>query len=192
MVVRKTVSLPQPLTGQQIIGAVSAAVKANNLDLINNMGFDDGACFEVGQSSGYPYEQLRVIPEIAGETVFHPDRVYRGPLVVESHKWPVEFYPVGYSDDAPIWAVESFAAALDVRLRDLASQADSQVSESLLEQFERRYDKAPTDPAKRILFGIFNDLNGRAGFDNEWGGIDHETQEEILATNLEIVRKNLP
>ena len=63
---------------------------------------------------------------------------------------------------------------------------------TLLEEFQNRYDTKPTEPAKKILFGILNDLTGRKGFDNEWDGIDDEIKEELLAENLEIVKKNLP
>ena len=63
----------------------------------------------------------------------------------------------------------------------------------LLEEFQMRYEtQPPTDPAKKILFAVLNDLFGRSGLDNEWGAIDDETREELLATNLELVRQNLP
>lgn len=63
---------------------------------------------------------------------------------------------------------------------------------SLLEEFQDYYQKKPTDPAKKILFAVLNNLFGRRGLDNEWDGIDDETREELLANNLEIVKKNLP
>ena len=63
---------------------------------------------------------------------------------------------------------------------------------ALLEKFNNRYQKKPTDPAEKILFGVLGDLLGRKGFDNEWDGIDDEIKEELLTENLEIVKKNLP
>ena len=62
----------------------------------------------------------------------------------------------------------------------------------LLDEFQNRYQTKPTEPAKKILFGVLGDLLGRKGFDNEWDGIDDETKEELLTENLEIVQKNLP
>jgi hypothetical protein len=63
---------------------------------------------------------------------------------------------------------------------------------TLLERFDNSYHEKPTDPAERILFGVLNDLFGRKGFDNEWDNIDNDIKEELLAENLEIVKKNLP
>ena len=62
----------------------------------------------------------------------------------------------------------------------------------LLEEFENSYEEKPTDPAKKILFAVLNDLFGRKGFDNEWDTIDAEIREELLTKNLGIVKKNLP
>lgn len=63
---------------------------------------------------------------------------------------------------------------------------------SLLEEYQNRYQEEPTDPAKKILFAVLNDLFGRHGLDNEWDAIDDEIREELLAENLEIVKNNLP
>jgi len=62
---------------------------------------------------------------------------------------------------------------------------------ALLEEFENRYQEKPTDPAKKILFGVLDDLFGRRGFDNAWDVIDSAIKEELLDENLQIVRKNL-
>jgi len=63
------------------------------------------------------------------------------------------------------------------------------MEESLLE--EKYYEAKPTDPAKKILFAVLDDLFGRRGLDNAWDDIDDDVKEEILASNLEIVRKNI-
>ena len=63
---------------------------------------------------------------------------------------------------------------------------------SLLEEFRNSIQKKPTDPAKKILFAVLGDLFDRSGLDNEWYAIDDDIREEILATNLKIVEKNLP
>ncbi len=63
---------------------------------------------------------------------------------------------------------------------------------TLVQEFVRRRLEAPTDPDKKVLFAVLGNLFGRSGFDGEWDGIDQETREEILETNLEIVRANLP
>jgi len=66
------------------------------------------------------------------------------------------------------------------------------MEESLLEEFQNYNEVKPTDPAKKILFAVLDDLFGRKGLGNEWDGIDDEIREELLADNLELVRKNLP
>ncbi len=63
---------------------------------------------------------------------------------------------------------------------------------SLLDEWYDRDEKKPEDPAKKILFAVLDDLLDRSGFDDGWGMADSETKEEILATNLEKVRSNLP
>ena len=63
--------------------------------------------------------------------------------------------------------------------------------ESLLEEFQDYYKVKPTDPAKKVLFAILDNLFDRRGLGNEWGSIDDDVREELLATNLAIVRKNL-
>ena len=65
------------------------------------------------------------------------------------------------------------------------------MDESLLEEFRSRYEKKPTDPAKKVLFAILNDLFGRKGLDNAWDDIDDDVKEELLNSNLDLVRKNL-
>lgn len=54
----------------------------------------------------------------------------------------------------------------------------------LLDEYQNRFRVSPTDPAKKILFAVMNDLLGRGGFDNIWDGCDDETREEILQSNL--------
>ena len=63
---------------------------------------------------------------------------------------------------------------------------------ALLDEFQNRYDVKPTDPAKKILFAVLNDLFGRRGLDNGWDAIDDDVREELLSTNLELVQRNLP
>ena len=62
---------------------------------------------------------------------------------------------------------------------------------SLLTEFRERYKTAPTEQAKKILFGIIADLTGRKGLDHQWDNIDDDTKEELLETNLGIIRQNL-
>lgn len=62
----------------------------------------------------------------------------------------------------------------------------------LLAEFDNYPEVAPTDPAKKILFAVLFDLFGRSGLDHQWTGIDDEIKEELLETNLEIVRQNMP
>ena len=63
---------------------------------------------------------------------------------------------------------------------------------TLLEQFQNRHQEKPTSAAEKILFAVLGDLLGRKGFDDVWDDIDREIKEELLAENLEIVKKNLP
>ena len=64
-------------------------------------------------------------------------------------------------------------------------------STPLLDKFEDRYSQKPTEAAEKILFGIIGDLTGRKGLDNEWDNTDDETKEELLQTNLEIIKLNM-
>ncbi|MBP9727768.1 MAG: hypothetical protein KBD27_00155 [Candidatus Moranbacteria bacterium] len=57
----------------------------------------------------------------------------------------------------------------------------------LVDEFLNRHEKKPTEPAKKILFAVLDDLFGRKGLDNAWDDIDDEIREELLETNLEIV-----
>lgn len=46
--------------------------------------------------------------------------------------------------------------------------------------------------AKKIVATILDDMLGRGGLDEVWGGIDEDIQEEIRATWIAIVHKELP
>jgi hypothetical protein len=59
----------------------------------------------------------------------------------------------------------------------------------LLTEYYDRREKPPTDPAKKILFAVMDDLLDRRGFDNAWDGCDRDIQEEILTTNLENIKR---
>lgn len=61
---------------------------------------------------------------------------------------------------------------------------------SLLNEYYDRDKKKPTDPAKRILFAVMYNIGDRRGL--HWDDFDEDVQEEILATNLEIIHKLLP
>jgi len=61
---------------------------------------------------------------------------------------------------------------------------------TLLEEYQDRYQKPPTELAKQILFELIDDLTCRKGFD--WvENCDLETREEILETNLENIQNRL-
>lgn len=62
----------------------------------------------------------------------------------------------------------------------------------LLDEYLNQHDQEPTDPAKQILFAVMGNILDRRGFDNEWDGIDPDIQEELLQTNLALIKKNLP
>jgi len=63
--------------------------------------------------------------------------------------------------------------------------------ELLLEEYYARCTVEPTDPAKKILFAIMNNLLSRSGFNNVWNEIDNETRKEIFAENLELIYRVL-
>lgn len=62
----------------------------------------------------------------------------------------------------------------------------------LLAEFDNYPEVAPTDPAKKILFAVLFDLFNRSGLDHQWTGIRDDDKEELLNTNLRIVRLNMP
>ena len=62
---------------------------------------------------------------------------------------------------------------------------------SIREEYYGRFQNPPKDKAKKILFAIFEDILDRRGFSGAWDETDEETQNEILATNLATIQKNL-
>ena len=62
---------------------------------------------------------------------------------------------------------------------------------SLVDEYYKRLENPPQDKAKRILFGVCNDLFDRKGLEQEWSDFDGDIQEEILETNLGIIRQHL-
>lgn len=63
---------------------------------------------------------------------------------------------------------------------------------SLLDEFESRYVADPTDPARKIVFGLLDELFSRRGFDDVWDAMDRDAKEKLLAELLEQVSKHLP
>lgn len=49
----------------------------------------------------------------------------------------------------------------------------------------------PDTLAKRIAFRVLDELLDRKGFNDLWGNIDHEIQNDILSSLIEIVEKEL-
>jgi hypothetical protein len=64
-------------------------------------------------------------------------------------------------------------------------------NDTLVEEYENMSDYDPKDPAKRILFAIFEDLNDRRAVKDGLEDVDDNIMEEILRTNLEIILKNM-
>ena len=62
---------------------------------------------------------------------------------------------------------------------------------TLLDEYYDRHSNPPKGIAKKFLFAVFNDLFGRSGLDNAWDDIDPEIQEEVLQSNIELIKKNL-
>lgn len=62
---------------------------------------------------------------------------------------------------------------------------------SLVDEYYESGEKPPREIEKKILFGVFNDLLGRKGFDNAWDDVDDEIREEIFQENLNIIKGNL-
>lgn len=62
---------------------------------------------------------------------------------------------------------------------------------SLLDEYRDKLENPPEDLAKKILFDVIDDITGRR--DCDFLGVieDDEIEDEILSTNLEIIRKHL-
>ena len=55
---------------------------------------------------------------------------------------------------------------------------------NLLDEF---YENMPDTKAKKVLFGIMNNLTDRRGLSQEWDAIDPDVKNEMLITWLEII-----
>ena len=68
--------------------------------------------------------------------------------------------------------------------------ADSQTP--LLDKF-KEYPRTPSDdPAVNALLAVMDNLNGRRGIKWEIQKIDDDVMEELLQTNLGIIKKHMP
>lgn len=60
----------------------------------------------------------------------------------------------------------------------------------LLDEYEKRYEKPPTDAEKRILFTVIEDIMSRKGWKWDWENeVSDATKEEILETNFRKIRR---
>ena len=63
---------------------------------------------------------------------------------------------------------------------------------NLLQQYQDRREKPPTDPAKVALFGILADLSYRSGIGTEFDAIHDDIKEEMLGEWLDKIKTCLP
>ncbi len=108
-----TIRFDSPLTDSEIAEAVEKAVLVESRGaLVKNAFYADGDAVELGVKSGYPYEQLKVVPEDDYDGVFMLEGRYEAVQVV-SHDWSGSVYAIGHGDYAAIKAVKAFAKVLD-------------------------------------------------------------------------------
>lgn|GEM_PF-2482254 len=105
-----TVNFSRPLTGAELIAAIKAISEANGERFESVHQFDDGDAYLIGQSSGYPYRQVRVSPSREEETI-RPSSSY-DQVVVQNHSWGGMVFAVGYSEGAVVKAVCDFGDML--------------------------------------------------------------------------------
>jgi hypothetical protein len=101
---RATVTLPRPITGSELVGAIRAVITAKaerdgSAKYAEEHLYRDANVYIVGQTSGYIASQLRVRPK-DGKRYISLDGVYET-LVVESCRWPEGggYMSMVYDDD---------------------------------------------------------------------------------------------
>lgn len=101
----------QPATGIQLAALVKQVVEQGESTFVVQHRYYDGDVMSFGQTSGYPYDHIRVTPTLDGPAFFSPEENY-AEVKVTSHSWGGSVYAVGYSNQSVIDAVKKLAAAL--------------------------------------------------------------------------------
>lgn len=106
-----TVRFARPVTGNQIAALVQQIANEGRSRFVVDKRYYDGEVFQIGQSSGYPYDHIRVVPSLDGMPYFALTENY-SEVKVTSHSWQGSVYAIGYSDSAVVEAVKKFAARM--------------------------------------------------------------------------------
>jgi hypothetical protein len=101
----------QPVSGIQLAALVKRVVEQNSGRFIVQHRYYNGDVMSFGQTSGYPYDHIRVVPSIDAPAFFSPEKNYTE-VKVTSHSWGGSVYAIGYSNQSVIEAVKRLAAAL--------------------------------------------------------------------------------
>lgn len=105
-----TLTLSNARTGAEIRNAVEAVCHQRDQEPVVNEIYRNGPAFELGQVSGYPYEQFRLTPSPEDE-VFLSAETY-GQILVKDHRWPIPVYAIGYELESVVTAGVEFVNAL--------------------------------------------------------------------------------
>lgn len=111
-----TVSFGRLVTGTELMAAVKAVAETEWTRFRSDHDQADGEIYQIGQVSGYPYDNLIVIP-VGDDNGVRPHASYTQ-VVVRTNQWPDDggTYMVPYSDDDFVEAVCKFGAELDRHL----------------------------------------------------------------------------
>jgi hypothetical protein len=124
-IARKTVHFGQSLSGRELIEAVKAACGDS---FHQEMRYDDGERYLIGQRSAYPYENLLVTPSKTSASI-DPEETYDSAVVVRHDALsPGSMYSVRYDRGFEIRAVLDFAEKLPQFLPGGQQQVGPEVS----------------------------------------------------------------
>lgn len=109
----ETVSAVNRPDGEKWCRAVQHVVETLGSKFRGSERYFDGYIYEVGASSGYPYEHIRVVPSL-DVPFFSLQRNY-DKVLVTSYGWPSErSRPNGFQPELIINTVRGFAGALRI------------------------------------------------------------------------------
>lgn len=117
----ESVTLPPGTRGQDIVNAVR---ELSGAEFYNRLFYRSGKeVFLIGKNSHYPYEGMVIAHENGNTLLIDLHATYENvPIAVANIDWPDGMkYAVNHSDKQVIEAVKKFAAELQAKLNELAS-----------------------------------------------------------------------
>jgi len=107
----KSVEFASQITGLQLHGLLKQMIESDGKKTVYNEHYFDGPVYELGQASMYPFDHIRVVPDL-GSPYFSLDKTYSQALVT-SHPWHTYgAYEIMPANDTILQEVLEFAEEL--------------------------------------------------------------------------------